>query len=304
MAAGDEEGGGQADLPVLVPPELPGVRAIRFDNSTRVYSHYNEAYSIATLFQTQSQVLFRGRRHQAAPGLVALMEPDGIFRHVQIPTPESVGKLHIGVSTVEQAARELGATGAPPRFASFFVQSRPLFRALTRLHLCLEEDTTPLERQSRFAECLRLLIEQALVHAPAPAHAGLEHRAVRRARDLLHARFAERITLEELADAAGLSTYHLLRVFARDLGIPPHSYQNHLRLARAREQLAHGVPARDAALEVGFTDQSHLIRHFRSTQGFTPGAYVRGNDTHAGSHPGLADLGAARFIARRVPRAS
>jgi AraC-like DNA-binding protein len=105
-------------------------------------------------------------------------------------------------------------------------------------------------------------------------------RAVERARDYIHESFAARLTLEQIAAAAGLNKFSLVRRFRRTLGTTPHSYVVMLRIDRARELLAQGAAAADAALEVGFSDQAHLNRWFLRACGITPAAYAR--QTHAG----------------------
>ncbi|MGL4177047.1 MAG: helix-turn-helix domain-containing protein [Dermatophilaceae bacterium] len=96
-----------------------------------------------------------------------------------------------------------------------------------------------------------------------------------RARQHLSDNLAVNVSLDELAALTQTSKYHLLRVFARRFGVPPHTYQRHLRVARARRLLAAGVPAAETAARVGFADQSHLGRHFRAVTAVTPAVYGR-----------------------------
>ncbi|MFL5303658.1 MAG: helix-turn-helix domain-containing protein [Polyangia bacterium] len=103
--------------------------------------------------------------------------------------------------------------------------------------------------------------------------AEVDHDRARRVRDILHARFAEPIGLPELAKEVGVSTFHLPRIFKREFGLPPHAYQNHLRIAEARRLLRKGLAPSQVAQEVGFCDQSHLNRQFKRTLGFTPAAF-------------------------------
>jgi len=100
--------------------------------------------------------------------------------------------------------------------------------------------------------------------------------AVEVARQVLKARFAGRITLEELAMSAGVSRSHLSRAFMQAEGLPPHTYQNQLRVQRAKALLTSGASLSDAAAEVGFADQSHFTRVFREFTGATPGQYQLG----------------------------
>ena len=84
-------------------------------------------------------------------------------------------------------------------------------------------------------------ISEGLPMAPAPRD-GLRHPGLRRALDLLHARFTEDLSVDELAAAAGLSIEHLIRSFRRQVGLPPHRYLLHLRVARARTLRARDDP--------------------------------------------------------------
>ena len=75
--------------------------------------------------------------------------------------------------------------------------------------------------------------------------------------------------------AAQLERSYLIRAFRKQVGVPPYAYLLNCRVERARTLLASGVPPAEAALEVGFGDQSHLNRFFRRFVGTTPGAYRR-----------------------------
>lgn len=78
------------------------------------------------------------------------------------------------------------------------------------------------------------------------------------------------IALGDLAARTGCNAFQVIRAFRRMLGITPHSFLIEMRLERARELLALGQPAAEVATEVGFFDQSHLIRHFKRRTGRTP----------------------------------
>lgn len=96
-----------------------------------------------------------------------------------------------------------------------------------------------------------------------------------RARDYLREHTVTPVALDDVARAAFLSKFYLLRAFHRAYGLTPHEYQAQLRLARARRLLADGHPLSDAAYEAGFADQSHLTRRFAAYYGLTPARFVR-----------------------------
>ena len=90
----------------------------------------------------------------------------------------------------------------------------------------------------------------------------------------IEANFSERIALKDLASVAELSVFRLVTVFRREMGISPYRYLNAVRVRKAQQLLRDGVPPAIAAIEVGFFDQSHLCRHFRTICGMTPGQFL------------------------------
>jgi len=79
------------------------------------------------------------------------------------------------------------------------------------------------------------------------------------------------VSLDALASAAGLSSFHFLRLFSRVLGVTPHQYLVRARLRHAARLLAAGGgPITQVALDVGFTDLSNFVRTFRRAAGVPP----------------------------------
>jgi AraC family transcriptional regulator len=97
-------------------------------------------------------------------------------------------------------------------------------------------------------------------------------RAVRRIDE--HADSA--LTLDALAQDAGLSPYHFLRTFERLTGVTPHQYVLRARLRQAAARLV-DEPGKvlDIALDCGFGDVSNFNRAFRAEFGDSPRAFRR-----------------------------
>ncbi len=100
---------------------------------------------------------------------------------------------------------------------------------------------------------------------------GLSARTMRRVREYVEAHLGESINLEMLAGVAGLSMHHFAREFKQSAGMTPHHYLTRKRVERAQEMLAQTDLSLSAiAYATGFSDQSHLARHFRLMVGTTP----------------------------------
>jgi AraC-like DNA-binding protein len=108
--------------------------------------------------------------------------------------------------------------------------------------------------------------------APPPqARGGLPPGAMRRVREYVDAHLGESMDLAELAAIAGLSVFHFARQFKQSAGVTPHSYLVRRRIERAQDMLARtDLALSEIAVAAGFSDQSHLARHFRQMLGTTP----------------------------------
>jgi AraC-like DNA-binding protein len=81
------------------------------------------------------------------------------------------------------------------------------------------------------------------------------------------------VSLVELAALSGVSRFQVLRGFAREVGITPHAYLVQRRVRLAQQLLANGQIPAQAAVQVGFADQSHMARAFVRQLGVTPARY-------------------------------
>jgi AraC-like DNA-binding protein len=160
-----------------------------------------------------------------------------------------------------------------PAFRNPIIDDPELALQICSLHAVLEIEESRLTRQELF---LLTFAELAKRHADVKLvepNRGLERQAVRRVREYLDANTRRNVALEDLSALSGLSPYHLIRVFRQELGLSPHAYFEQVRIHRARRLLKEGLPIVDVAVDLGFTDQSHLNRHFKKLTGVTPGAY-------------------------------
>ena len=98
---------------------------------------------------------------------------------------------------------------------------------------------------------------------------------IERACAFMERHYAQRIRLDQLCRCAGLSRSTLLRAFVRAKGVTPYCYLENIRVGKAKRLLEQGVPPVEAALETGFSDQSHFTNCFSRFIGLAPGIYSR-----------------------------
>jgi AraC-like DNA-binding protein len=81
--------------------------------------------------------------------------------------------------------------------------------------------------------------------------------------------------LEDLAASVGLTTFQLIGLFKRTVGLTPHTYLTQVRLGMACRHLRHSPVLAEVATAVGFYDQSALNKHFKRCYGITPLQFSR-----------------------------
>jgi len=96
-------------------------------------------------------------------------------------------------------------------------------------------------------------------------------RRVNRARDFLHAHLGSPIALSDLATAACLSPFHLLRTFQAAFRQTPHQYLNRCRLDRAKFLLEKTrIPVTAICWDCGFTSLASFSTLFHKSCGMSP----------------------------------
>jgi len=99
-------------------------------------------------------------------------------------------------------------------------------------------------------------------------------RWLRQARQLLHDRFPETPTLNEIAHSVGVHHAYLAQMFHQHYHSTVGEYMRRLRIEFAcRALVASDMPLSQIALAAGFSDQSHLTRVFKRHWGVTPAQY-------------------------------
>jgi len=100
-----------------------------------------------------------------------------------------------------------------------------------------------------------------------------------RVSEMVHrvSRDVEICKVEQLAARDGLNRRTLQRLFAKYVGVSPKWVIQRYRLHEAAERLAAGQSIDQAglALDLGYSDQAHFVRDFKSIVGVSPAAYAR-----------------------------
>lgn len=118
----------------------------------------------------------------------------------------------------------------------------------------------------------RLLQNHTVWNAQYPsAQGGLPIYLRDRALEFIESHLDQSFTLDQIAEALGMSVFYFCRQFKQSMGITPHQYVTKRRIERAKELLRHSkLPITEISLQVGFATPSAFSQVFRRVTGMTP----------------------------------
>jgi AraC-like DNA-binding protein len=250
------------------PAFRPGVELYRAHIVRHAFQpHTHDAFGLGAIESGVERFRYAGAEHLAPPDSIVLMNPDELhtgraesedgwrYRMIYID-PEVVADVtgERGWSFDEVVRRD--ATGA---------------RRVTRLLDRLWQAGEPLAFDSLLFSLLTELRKHACVPRTTTTHAQRFGAVV----DYLHAHLSRRLSLDELAAVAGLSSFHFLRSFRKHYHVTPQQMLMALRLGEAKRLLASGESPAQVAAATGLADQAHLTHAFAQRYGVTPARYQR-----------------------------
>jgi AraC-like DNA-binding protein len=244
----------------------------------RYLPHIHDTYALGIITDGAEAFSYRGTTHVARPGQVVCVNPGEIHDGRPVRDGFSYRMLYPSIDLVAGVASDLHDRPMPaPMVDEAVIDDPDLAGRLAKLHILTEAGEGRLALETALTEAISLLIARHGALDRSVRRPGRESGPVARVRVAIEAHPERDVGLDDLASIAGLSRYHLLRAFRREVGVTPHAFVTGRRVARAKRLLADAEPLSGVALACGFYDQSHFTRTFKAWTGITPGQYRAGS---------------------------
>lgn len=238
--------------------------------------HSHDYYVLSLIAQGRQSFTHKGTKYRTPPGGLILINPGAVHTGEAADTEGfELRALYPSTSLMQAAVFELTGRHALPFFKEVQVDRPWATTAISSLHKAILEGAGMLESESRILWTLTQLVKRYADVGSSEPHLGQEKRAIQQTRQYIDDHFAENVTLKTLAQHVALSPYYLLRAFRAEVGMPPYSYLESVRIRHTQQLIRTGKPLAEVAAEVGFSSQSHMTRQFKKIIGVTPGLYAR-----------------------------
>ena len=250
---------------------LRGLSLLHADFTTHEYPpHTHEALVVAVTEQGGSVVKSRGQVEEATPATLFVFNPaEPHAGWMGWSERWQYRSLYLTREALDRVADGLGIIDVPYFTRNTFTD-RDLIDAFLAMHCALEEGRDVFGERELLVGTFGKLFQR---HGSGRDRIKLpptDRQLLVRVTERMRAEYATNLQLEDLAEGVGLTTFQLIGLFKRTVGLTPHAYLTQIRLNIACRHLRHGPVLADVAAAVGFYDQSALNKHFKRCYGITP----------------------------------
>ncbi len=264
-------------IKMRVLPHFNNMEILHASYVTQSFSrHTHDVFAIGVIERGALKFYYRGENIVAPYGQINLANPGEAHNGCAASDEGWTYRMfYLEPDMLRQAASEInGKHMNMPYFQAGVIRDDDMAAVIRRLHILLEKPEIPLlEQESLLLWTLSQFIMRHADDFYVLRPAGREQQSVKKIREYIEDHYNEDISIKQLSGIANLSPFHLIRVFRKEVGIPPHAFLKQVRIRRAKALIAAGLPIARVSMETGFTDQSHLTRHFKGITGITPGQY-------------------------------
>ena len=260
------------------PTGIDGIECLYGNYFTFAFApHFHKGFMVGVIERGANVFACRGKEQTASCGDVILLNPEEVHtgRALDKETGMAVRMLFINPDVLRYVRNVVrGGSARAPIFAKTVAHDKTASSALARLHHALESSESVLEQECLFLSVAAQLLMRHSDSSGSDQKIGNENAAVVRVCEYIVEHASENISLDDLAKVAYLSPFHLLRVFGKKTGLPPHAYQTQVRIHKAKGLLRHDSTIAQVALATGFFDQAHFSKQFKRYVGITPGQFL------------------------------
>lgn len=249
------------------------IEAYRFEGTRQPFpNHFHEYYVIGFVEDGQRILSCRNKEYSIERGNIILFNPGDNHACVQSDdgTFDYRG-FNISKSIMLDLAEEVTGKRQLPGFFKNVINNDEITCYLRPLHEMVMNGISEFGKEESLLFLISALIQnygQSFESCVPECRQEIE-----KACEFIRQHFSERIYLDQICRYAGLSKSTLLRAFTKSKGVTPYRYLETIRINKAKELLGNGMQPAEAAMQTGFSDQSHFTNYFNSFIGLTPGVY-------------------------------
>lgn len=238
------------------------LEAYRFEGVVQPFpNHFHDYYVIGFIEAGSRSLTCKNAEYTVKQGNILLFNPNDNHGCVQCDNKAlDYRGLNIPIGTMRNLIKEITGDSTLFGFAENVISDEELNIYLHSLHRMIMEGAEKFEKEEMLLLFISLLTQrygQSFEKCIPDCRKEIE-----RTCSFMEDNYSEHITLDGLCELSGLSKSTLIRAFTKSKGITPYRYLQSVRISKAKMLLEKGNSPVEAALQAGFTDQSHFTNFF------------------------------------------
>lgn len=261
------------EIRTVVYDEELQIEAYRFEGIRQPFpNHFHEHYVIGFVEEGERQLSCRNREYALEKGSIVVFNPGDNHGCTQSDggTWDYRG-FNISREVMLRLAEEVTGRKELPGFSQNVVYDEETGCYLRPLHEMVVRGIEGFGKE----EVLLFLISTLIQNYGRPFESCIPEcrEEIEKACEFMESHYRSRICLDDICGYAALSKSTLLRAFTKSKGVTPYRYLENIRINEAKKLLGQGVSPLEAAIQTGFSDQSHFTNYFNRFIGLSPGVY-------------------------------
>ncbi len=249
------------------------IEAYRFEGIVQPFpNHFHEHYVIGFVEDGQRVLSCKNKEYIIDKGSIVIFNPGDNHSCVQNDggTLDYRG-LNINKEIMLDLAEEVTGKQELPGFSHNVIFDEEITCYLRPLHEMIMNGTRDFGKEENLLFLISALIQnygQSFEDCVPECREETE-----KVCEFMEQHYAEHISLDQICRYAAISKSTLLRAFTKSKGVTPYLYLENIRINEAKKLLGQGISPLDAAMQTGFSDQSHFTNYFTRFIGLAPGVY-------------------------------
>ncbi len=247
------------------------------DSKYQYEKHFHTTLSIGIIEDGELNYICEGKKYLLKPNQLAIIEPNII--HCCNPAKEQSRTYHmiyVDIKWCEQLQKTLFEN--VDKFISLnsvHIEDKELFENCLKLsRVLLSKNRFYLEKEELLESFFIKLFSKYCSHK-IDKSIHIKKSEIDKAKEFIKKNCSQNPTLDDIANHAGISKFHLSKLFKKQIHTSIYKYLLNCKINLAKKLLSKGYRSIEVANILGFFDQSHFISTFKKYVAATPNEYKK-----------------------------
>lgn len=255
--------------------QLPSERSLTVEKHTmtgKYPQHWHNYYEIEIILSGSGKYIINDIEHDISANDVFFLNPTD-FHHLDVEHVTRLINISFDINMLDDKDMTLLVSEKNRKVCKFDGDERD--RLINAANILLHEYETSGDCQKQLLQYVVKCILRKNAIAQEETGSVEQNRGIKRAVAYMETCFTEKITLDDVAAAAGYHPTYFSELFASVTGETYINMLTRLRLSHAKSMLASGSSVSDACFQSGFGSLSNFLEVFKKSCNMTPSQYRR-----------------------------